>query len=401
MPELLKANVCPACEQESNSIKLYNLESTIFFGVGMMSKSVQICGCRACVRPQLKKFLWKHLLLSNIIWPFLVLPTFIYCYRNSGKSGHSPKWIELVHSYNEAQVQAELEEQEEAKREKPKIDHTHTCRHRGGTIYHSTGGIPGPKMLLLLASWAVIGIPVFSFIYAAAEYYCPEMTLKVCIIPIAYVALHGYILKQLARYGNCRDELGLRFAAIFLGAWNLYLSWVCWIFIVSGYKMLIMDPTAIWNTITYLAKEQFWQGDRGPKSTIEHAVAWSLEAIIFIAVPAGIVWNHVRKNPFCESCLKKLEIFAVMKQRELPRKISEFKLRLSTGDLSELANLPLRQSPKYLTAEVRQCSNCKDDFVVTVTSCEDTSYYNNTFTRKNWIVPPMYCDPEEVNKIIK
>ncbi len=398
MAEEIKVNICPACGQERDNIKLYELESVIFLGGGMISKSIRVAGCRDCVRPMLTKHIWKQLLPSNILWPFLVLPTFIYRYRDSGKPGHSPKWVELVHSLN---AQAVLEEQDKAEREKLQIASSYINRHPGGTVYQCTGGGFGSKTLLLAAAWAVIGIPLLSFAYAAAEFYCPEMTFKVCVIPLLFVALHGYVLWLIAKHGNCRDELGLRFVAILLGAWSFYLSWIFWIFIVSGYQMLTADPAAIWRTIVYLAQEQFWQGDHGPKSTLEHTIVWSLEAIIFIAVPAGVVWNYVRKHPFCESCLKKLETFAVMRQRELPQNMSEFKSKLRMGDLSELAALPPRQSSKYLAAEIKQCPDCKNDFVLLLTSCADMAHYNNVHTTKHWVIPPLYCDPQEINKIIK
>ena len=95
---------CPICEEETNSLKEHAVMQTLFF-IGIYAKweSVEYTACPSCMRIFLVKRLIVNFFASNVLWPFLIVPPFLYRFVASFKIGHGdPILKEYYDAYKRA-----------------------------------------------------------------------------------------------------------------------------------------------------------------------------------------------------------------------------------------------------------------------------------------------------------
>jgi len=77
-------------------------------------------------------------------------------------------------------------------------------------------------------------------------------------------------------------------------------AWVWFLFILSGWQWLILDPIAIWGALVELGAEGIWTFENTtPKGWALYGL-WIFEAFLTIVVPVAIVGTNPK--PYCEAC---------------------------------------------------------------------------------------------------
>ncbi len=81
---------CPSCQQQTHSLKSYsNLDLLVFAGLFARWSRESHLECPRCMRLHLIDRAVANMLLSNLLWPFLILPGTIFQLVDSFTAGHS------------------------------------------------------------------------------------------------------------------------------------------------------------------------------------------------------------------------------------------------------------------------------------------------------------------------
>ncbi len=94
---------CPQCGQPSENIKRTNIFSMFFLIVVARWQMRTINMCDECTRQEILKNGAINILTSNILFPFIILPTSIYQYVRSHEKGHSKGVVEDIMTSIKAQ----------------------------------------------------------------------------------------------------------------------------------------------------------------------------------------------------------------------------------------------------------------------------------------------------------
>jgi hypothetical protein len=103
---------CPQCGQPSENIKRSNLFSMFFLVIAVRWQMRTMTMCDECMRREIVKNGAINILTSNILFPFIILPTSIYQYVRSYEKGHSKGVVEdIMNSIKAQQITPEFANQ--------------------------------------------------------------------------------------------------------------------------------------------------------------------------------------------------------------------------------------------------------------------------------------------------
>jgi hypothetical protein len=153
------------------------------------------------------------------------------------------------------------------------------------------------KFTLLSLLWALVVVPAGSFLYALAVYHLAWVSAAVlALFTLAF--MNGYGVVAAAMRSGCRSKSAMYAAAILLGLWSVYLTWVGWVWVLNDYWSLglIFDPTRLGRVVSFVAEDNYrLMGDRRVPAW-EWFIYWGLEALVLILVPAAVVRNTFLKK---------------------------------------------------------------------------------------------------------
>ena len=166
---------------------------------------------------------------------------------------------------------------------------------------HDTITDPPPgqcrNFTLLTLLWALTVVPAGSFLYALAAYNLEWVSIAISVL-FALAFLNGYGAIAAALRCGCRSKFALYLAALLLGIWSVYLTWVGWVWMLNDFWSLglIFDPLRLGRVIGFVAGDDYRQmGDRRVPPW-EWFAYWGLEALTLILVPAAVVRNYFLKK---------------------------------------------------------------------------------------------------------
>ncbi|MDR0933290.1 MAG: hypothetical protein LBM70_09775 [Victivallales bacterium] len=153
------------------------------------------------------------------------------------------------------------------------------------------------KFSLFVVLWSVSVIPVGSFIYALVSYFVPYVAVSLATL-FSMVVLNGCGVIWWAKRTDFRSQTGIVIAALVLGVWSFYLSWVSWIWILNEFwsEGLIFDPRRLGKVIYFLATENLRTLGERPIKSYEQCIYWTLEAIVLIFEPVAVVLSERKKR---------------------------------------------------------------------------------------------------------
>lgn len=88
--------LCPACREESDSVKNYSYITLLFLFVFYGWQTASQIGCPSCTRKMIGKNLLVNVLTANITWPFIILPWNLILLVMSFTRGHSKSVLKIL-----------------------------------------------------------------------------------------------------------------------------------------------------------------------------------------------------------------------------------------------------------------------------------------------------------------
>jgi len=153
------------------------------------------------------------------------------------------------------------------------------------------------KFTLLALLWALAVVPAGSFLYALTVYNLAWVSIAISVL-FAFAFLNGYGVIAAARRSGCLTKSSMYFAALLLGLWSVYLTWVGWVWMLNDYWSLglIFDPLRLGRVIGFVAADDYrLMGDRRVPAW-EWFLYWGLEALALVLVPAAVIRSFFLKK---------------------------------------------------------------------------------------------------------
>ncbi len=88
--------LCPACGEESDSVKSYEYISMLFAFVAYGYQTTRQVGCPSCTRKMIGKNLLINLPTANMVWPIICLPWGLVLLLMSLTHGHSKSVLKVL-----------------------------------------------------------------------------------------------------------------------------------------------------------------------------------------------------------------------------------------------------------------------------------------------------------------
>lgn len=398
-PRSESADLCPCCGRACGGVKVRHVTGCVFLLCAVEWNKYRIAGCPACVRRALKRHLRRNLLTANLLWPFLVLPSVLAAKRGLDEPGPSPEWQKLVDAVDRLKAGI-ARNAEGAADELPPLPVAPETRHSGGEPFRPSRGPFGKKCFIGLLLWMLLVLPAGSFLYALASYELPWAAVGLLAL-FVLAALNGGGISVIARSCRCRSPIGLRIAALALGAWSVYLSWVGWVWILNEFWSLglIFDPLRLSRVMRFVAEDGFRaMGDR-VVSAWEWYLFWAAEAGVLILTPAAMVWNTLKSAPVCH-CGRPFVRFFSLRQLNLPPDLKAFRKQLESGEFGVLTELPLRTGNPFLETEILHCEACNDDYLPVVRIVTETLDPRGEIVRNSApCAAPVFCGAAAVTRL--
>ncbi len=369
-------NHCPVCGEFCENIKHRRALDMTFLLAAASWRELRLVGCPHCVKRALNRNLLKNILTSNVLWPVATLLPYFVSRAGLNTPGRSAAWEKLVDQSVE-QERMIAAETAPLPVDAPALEFK-AASHTPGAPYRPINGRFGGKMLIGVFLWALFAVPALSLGYA---YACRTVhgDMARFFMILLYLGLNGGILYLLAQKLDCRSRTGMRLAALAIGIWTVYCSWVAIIWVATSQHALILSPKRV-------VRGCIRSAEANPGRNL--GWIWSAEALLVGLAPLAICWGAAARKPFCVRCQKKYEVLFRLPPLH-PGDIKFLKNELQAGRFDCLMDLPLRLGTQSLLAEVLHCPECADDYVLSIKmKTENPGGGSITFN----FVPPVYCD---------
>lgn len=276
---------------------------------------------------------------------------------------------------------------------------------RDGRFYRHAGGFD-PSQLPLAVLAGATAILVMGVVYGYVIRYSPLIYLNIlALLGFGYGV--GWTVGNAVRKGKCRNRTLRDFLWLVAVVSALYVSWVTWVFAITGHQHLILDPRSLWHALVFIGKKGVWSiGSSGiPVSGILLYLVWVAEAII-LAVMAWTTSMDQDPGPFCEACGQWVAPMA-----RLPRlgfthatdRNSGLKA-MGAGEIDPLFSLgPCADDCKiWLSVLLEACPSREHLIVLTVTQTVQTTNGKGEVANKvTSIMRNRLVDPETCARIIE
>jgi len=266
--------------------------------------------------------------------------------------------------------------------------------------YYKRSGALSFSGLIIMGLLAVPTALILGVAYGLAVYFVPLVKISF-LITLAAGAAIGFALGGLGTVGKMRS-MGVLFAvSLFAGVLTWYVSWISWIFAMSEYQALIIDPRYLFEVMTVGFHEGFWSmGSSGePMTGYPLVLVWVIEAGLIIGMAILIPRSMLADRLFCEPCNAWVRGVTKFSHREAMEDPSAIKSALESGDYEALAALgpQLSSEHPYTDVEIHCCEQCRELGYLQVKAAVQVEGKNgievkSTDIVKHLIVPPAVSD---------
>lgn len=218
-------------------------------------------------------------------------------------------------------------------------------------VYYRHSGKFSLVGLMLIFTAPVIAAAIFSFVYSALVHYNPFIYINL-LGTLIFGAATGVAVAKVGVLGKVRSSGLTFFASLVAGSVAIYLSWVSYVFILSGYEALILSPGELWNVVRGVAVVGVWSVFGATPSGALLFGIWAIEALIIVALVMIVAQGELTDGAFCEKSKSWAD------QRSSVGPFAEitnpetFRRKIEEGDYSELLSLqPGERTKKHAMVE--------------------------------------------------
>jgi len=239
--------------------------------------------------------------------------------------------------------------------------------------YKHSGTVPPLAIVKALLLGILAAVPL-AFVYAYIIVYLPIISVLTFLLTAGFGAMVGFAVGKVMHSGKVRNNTAALAAAIPVGLFALWISWVAWVYAVLhrgdspvevGVLDLVFSPAGLWKVIGLINDKGAWSlKGATPTGGILWAM-WAGEAAIIVGCVLLVAHTMVH-DPFCEACDRWCEehkSFAVVG----PTHKDVLVPRLEQSDYGILTELAGPEGDAYTQLDLHQCSQCQGNAALTAT----------------------------------
>lgn len=230
--------------------------------------------------------------------------------------------------------------------------------HQARKYYEHSGAIT-PVGLILMLVFGAVGALVLGGIYGYAIFYIPLIYVNF-FITIGFGMGVGFMVGLGGELGKIRNMKALVLFGLVAGLFAVYTGWVSWVYAFSSEERLILPPLEMLSFMNEISAFGIWSiFDWTPQGMALYAI-WGIEAIMILAITAGLAWGILSTAPFCERCNEWVKVQDNIQHLAPIDQPGALVAQLEQGDLTDLKALTLNddEAGDHTNIELSRCTSC-------------------------------------------
>jgi len=221
----------------------------------------------------------------------------------------------------------------------------------------------------LFAGGILISV-LLAFIYSLFCFYNPFVHFNI-FAPIVFGGLIMFSVSNIAAMLKVRSVNAMRAGGFVSGLAGMYAAWVWYIYAITKFKVLMLNPYGLARATQALAVTGVWTFYGFRPTGIGLYVIWIAEAVCVVLISSQA---PPLKFQFCEGCNEWIDEKG-KKVRLAWIDVNQLKADLARNDYQFLntAQAAPADAGSYLEIEVKQCQQCLNEAFVSIESNKTTT----------------------------